>query len=71
MTAGISFRAAPSEKSLFSPGFLDADSGGLGAMVDVRKERILPEINYTLDMGEYGAEIRKTSSKEIEVPRGL
>lgn len=44
---------------------------GPGAMVDVRKERILPEINYTLDMGEYGAEIRKTSGKEIEVPRGL
>lgn len=44
---------------------------GPGAVVDVRKERILPEIKYMLSMGEYGAEICKTSGKEIEVPRGL
>ena len=44
---------------------------GPGAVVDVRKERILPEINYTLSMGEYGAEICKISGKEIKVPGGL
>lgn len=71
MTTGLSFRAAPSEESLFSPDSLMLTQEGLGAMVDVRTERILPEVNYTLSMGEYGAEIFKTSGKEIEVPRGL
>lgn len=71
MTAGLSFRAAPSEESLFSPDSLMLTQEGLGAMVDVRTERIPPEINYTLSMGEYAAEICKTSGKEIEVPNGL
>lgn len=38
-----------------------------GAVVDVRKGRIFPEINYKLSMGEYlGAETCKASGKEID-----